>query len=147
MALRRIVLRDFVIVSELELELGSQFTVLTGETGAGKSILLDALGLCLGDKADAQAVRHGADKAELTALFDLQQQPQAAAWLAFDVCVSMSAQVGQRRAGCAKRSTHGVHKGWLGQRRQMWQTLGSEMESGMCSFSMSALERHCTRLG
>ena len=48
MSLKRIVLRDFVIVSELDLELADGFTVLTGETGAGKSILIDALSLCLG---------------------------------------------------------------------------------------------------
>lgn len=53
MALRRITLRDFVIVQTLELDLRSGFTVLTGETGAGKSILIDALQLALGARADA----------------------------------------------------------------------------------------------
>lgn len=64
-------LRDFVIVDELELNFSQGFTVLTGETGAGKSILIDALGLLLGDRADAGVVRHGADKAELSATFDI----------------------------------------------------------------------------
>ena len=63
MPLRRIALRDFVIVRELELELAGGFTVLTGETGAGKSILIDALQLALGARAEAGAVREGASRA------------------------------------------------------------------------------------
>jgi DNA repair protein RecN (Recombination protein N) len=71
MALKRIALRDFVIVRELELELDSGFSVLTGETGAGKSILVDALQLALGARADAAVVREGAARAEISAEFDL----------------------------------------------------------------------------
>jgi len=59
-SLRRMVLRDFVIVSELELELAPRFTVLTGETGAGKSILIDALQLVTGGRADSSMIREGA---------------------------------------------------------------------------------------
>lgn len=70
MALRRMNLRDFVIVHELELDLTSGFTVLTGETGAGKSILIDALQLVLGSRADAGVVREGAARAEISAEFD-----------------------------------------------------------------------------
>lgn len=70
MALRRITLRDFVIVQELELELQSGFTVLTGETGAGKSILIDAIQLILGFRSDAGVVREGATKADLCGEFD-----------------------------------------------------------------------------
>jgi DNA repair protein RecN (Recombination protein N) len=70
MALKRIVLRDYVIVRELELDLGRGFTVLTGETGAGKSILIDALQLALGARADAGVVRTGASRAEVCAEFD-----------------------------------------------------------------------------
>ena len=68
--LRRLHLRDVVIVDELEVELGSGFTVLTGETGAGKSILVDALQLALGQRADATLVREGASRAEVSAEFD-----------------------------------------------------------------------------
>lgn len=68
--LRRLVLRDFVIVDALELELGAGFTVLTGETGAGKSILVDALQLALGARGDAGVVREGAARAEIGAEFD-----------------------------------------------------------------------------
>ncbi len=77
--LRRLLLRDVVIVSQLELELDAGFTVLTGETGAGKSILIDALQLALGNRADAGLVREGAARAEVSAEFDLP--PSLAAWL------------------------------------------------------------------
>ncbi|MDO5686404.1 MAG: DNA repair protein RecN [Neisseria sp.] len=69
-------LRNFVIVDELQLSFEDGFTVLTGETGAGKSITLDALGLLLGDKADFSQVRHGAKEAQLSALFSLQRLPE-----------------------------------------------------------------------
>ena len=71
MTLKRIALRDFVIVRELELDLSSGFTVLTGETGAGKSILIDALQLALGSRADSSWVREGANRAEVSAEFDI----------------------------------------------------------------------------
>lgn len=69
--LRRLSLRDFVIVTELDIDLGSGFTALTGETGAGKSILIDALQLTLGSRGDASVVREGAARADLSAEFDL----------------------------------------------------------------------------
>ncbi len=68
--LRRLHLRDVVIVAELDVELGPGFTVLTGETGAGKSILIDALQLALGQRAEASVVREGATRAEVSAEFD-----------------------------------------------------------------------------
>jgi DNA repair protein RecN (Recombination protein N) len=71
MSLKRIALRDFVIIRELELELAEGFSVLTGETGAGKSILVDALQLALGARAEAAVVREGAPRAEISAEFDL----------------------------------------------------------------------------
>ncbi len=67
--LQTLSLRDFVIVDQLELDFSSGFTVLTGETGAGKSILLDALGLVLGERADSSQIREGSNRAEITALF------------------------------------------------------------------------------
>jgi len=70
MSLKRIYLRDFVIVRALELELASGFTVLTGETGAGKSILIDALQLALGARADAAVVREGAERCEISVAFN-----------------------------------------------------------------------------
>lgn len=73
--------RDFVIVDRIELEFQRGFTVLTGETGAGKSILIDALGLLLGGRAEAGVVRAGKDRAELTAEFDAAAVPALADWL------------------------------------------------------------------
>ncbi len=70
MSLKSITLRDFVIVRELALDLDGGFTVLTGETGAGKSILIDALQLALGARADAGVVREGAERCEISASFD-----------------------------------------------------------------------------
>ena len=70
MSLQHIFLRDFVIVQELNLDLSQGFTALTGETGAGKSILIDALQLVLGARADTSVVREGAAKAEISAEFD-----------------------------------------------------------------------------
>lgn len=70
MSLKSISLRDFVIVPEMDLDLSDGFTVLTGETGAGKSILIDALQLALGARADASVVREGAPRCEISAEFD-----------------------------------------------------------------------------
>ncbi|GAB4177938.1 MAG: DNA repair protein RecN [Rhodocyclaceae bacterium] len=77
--LRSIHIRDYVIVDELELAFGPGFGALTGETGAGKSILVDALGLVLGARADARVVRAGCERAQLSAEFDAG--PAAAEWL------------------------------------------------------------------
>jgi len=68
--LRRLNLRDFVIVAELELDFAAGFAALTGETGAGKSILIDALQLVLGSRGDVSVVREGSSRAEVTAEFD-----------------------------------------------------------------------------
>ncbi len=80
--LTELAIRHFAIVDHLELDLGAGMTAITGETGAGKSILLGALGLCLGDRADAGSVRHGAERADLCARFDIAKLPEARAWLA-----------------------------------------------------------------
>ena len=81
--LQTISLRDFVIVDQLELDFASGFTVLTGETGAGKSILLDALSLVLGERADSSQIREGATRAEISALFriDPEQVQYFKQWL------------------------------------------------------------------
>jgi DNA repair protein RecN (Recombination protein N) len=102
------VLRDFVIVRELDLDLREGLTVLTGETGAGKSILIDALQLVLGGRADAGVVREGAARCEITAEFDVR--PPVAQWLAdngFDAAPGEPLQL--------KRSidTQGRSRAWI----------------------------------
>jgi DNA repair protein RecN (Recombination protein N) len=72
---------DFTIASHLEMEFDRGMTVITGETGAGKSIMLDALGLALGDRSDASIVRNGADRADIHASFDISQISDAQQWL------------------------------------------------------------------
>ena len=74
-------IRDFVIVDALELSFQSGFTVLTGETGAGKSILIDALNLVLGERADPSVVRQGKERAEIAAEFAVGELPDVRAWL------------------------------------------------------------------
>jgi DNA repair protein RecN (Recombination protein N) len=73
--------RNLAIVSSMELELQDGLTALTGETGAGKSILIDALGLALGERADNSLIRADSDRTEVTAVFDLKGLPEAAEWL------------------------------------------------------------------
>ena len=80
--LTRLHVRNFAIVDQIEVEFAAGMTVLTGETGAGKSILVDALGLVLGERGSAQAVRPGARRAEFSADFDVTALPQVGAWLA-----------------------------------------------------------------
>jgi DNA repair protein RecN (Recombination protein N) len=79
--LRRLTIRDFVLVDRLELAFEAGFGTLTGETGAGKSILVDALAFALGERADASWIRSGAERAEVSAEFDLEGAPAAADWL------------------------------------------------------------------
>jgi len=74
--------RDFIIVSSLELDFSSGFTALTGETGAGKSILIGALSLALGERGDVAMVRNGCERAEIAAEFDITTLPHLQAWLA-----------------------------------------------------------------
>jgi DNA repair protein RecN (Recombination protein N) len=80
--LRTLSIRDFVIVERLELEFSPGFTALTGETGAGKSILVDALGLVLGDRGDTGVIREGAERAEITAEFEIPEGSPLTEWLA-----------------------------------------------------------------
>ncbi|TSA51144.1 MAG: DNA repair protein RecN [Nitrosomonadales bacterium] len=79
--LRSLSIRDFVIVDRLELEFSAGFTVLTGETGAGKSILVDALSLALGERGESGVVRAGCERAEIAAEFDIAGLPDLQAWL------------------------------------------------------------------
>ncbi|HVT35477.1 MAG TPA: DNA repair protein RecN, partial [Nevskiaceae bacterium] len=79
--LKHLHIRDLAIIDSVELDFAAGFTVLTGETGAGKSILIDAIGLVIGTRADAALVRSGKEKAEISAEFSLRGSPAARAWL------------------------------------------------------------------
>lgn len=79
--LQSLSIRDFVIVNKLDLEFEAGFTVLTGETGAGKSILIDALSLALGARAEGGVTRSGCDKAEISAIFAITNNLEAQQWL------------------------------------------------------------------
>ena len=79
--LAQLSIRDFAVVDRLDLEFEPGFTALTGETGAGKSILIDALALALGERADATVVRAGCERAEVTAEFAIDRLPEVERWL------------------------------------------------------------------
>jgi DNA repair protein RecN (Recombination protein N) len=108
--LRTLSIHDFVIVDAIELELGSGFTVFTGETGAGKSILIDALALALGGRGDASVVREGAGKADISAEFATGSEAEA--WLEVNEFGSEDGSVLLRRvidnAGRSKAYINGV---------------------------------------
>src|SRR5262245_6710624 len=74
--------KNYAVIDEIEVEFAAGLNVMTGETGAGKSSLVDALGLALGDRADASAVRHGAERAEISVSFDVPDRHEALRWLA-----------------------------------------------------------------
>ena len=80
--LLHLAIQDYAVVDHLELDLAGGMTCVTGETGAGKSIMLDALGLCIGDRADSRAIRPGKDKTDITACFDISKNTRAKVWLA-----------------------------------------------------------------
>ena len=72
---------NYTLVESLEIEFAQGTTAITGETGAGKSLVLDALGMALGDRADTDTIRHGKERAEITATFDINTIEAAKTWL------------------------------------------------------------------
>lgn len=102
---------NYAIVDNLELELSGGMSVITGETGAGKSIMLDALALTLGDRADSGAVRPGADKADILATFDIRDIPEARQWLEERDLTQDDEQVILRRVITAEGRSRGYING------------------------------------
>lgn len=109
--LLHLAVNNYAIVDHLELELDRGMTVITGETGAGKSIMLDALALTLGDRADSGAVRPGADKADILATFDISDIPEAQQWLEQRDLASDEHQVILRRVVTAEGRSRGYING------------------------------------
>ena len=109
--LHRLAIRDFVIVDALEIELGAGLTVLTGETGAGKSILVDALQLALGGRGDAGVVREGAARADITAEFE--SPPSLATWLAEGGFEPAGEEDADRLLLRRAIDTHGKSRAWI----------------------------------
>ncbi len=107
--LRLLSIRNFVVVEALDIEVAPGFTVLTGETGAGKSILLDALGLLLGDRFEARQLRPGATRAELAAEFDVADAPGVGAWLSEQGIAADDGEVLLRRVFDAQ----GKSRAWI----------------------------------
>ncbi|HEY9202325.1 MAG TPA: DNA repair protein RecN [Gammaproteobacteria bacterium] len=102
--LTHIRIRNFAIIDHLDLDLKDRLTALTGETGAGKSILLGALGLLLGDRADSDSVRAGSSKAEISAEFDISALPFVQQWLSEKELDSEGDCLLRRRLGSDGRS-------------------------------------------
>ena len=107
--LRLLSIRNFVVVESLDLELDRGFSVLTGETGAGKSILLDALALLGGDRFELRQLRPGADRAELAAVFEVNDRPDVDAWLTEQGLSSPDASLLVRRT----LDAHGRSRAWI----------------------------------
>ena len=81
-------INNYTLVESLEIEFEKGTTAITGETGAGKSLVLDALGMALGDRADTDTIRHGKARAEITATFDVSNIEDAKKWLYDNDCNS-----------------------------------------------------------
>jgi DNA repair protein RecN (Recombination protein N) len=107
-ALKRIILRDFVLVQSLDLALQDGFNVLTGETGAGKSILLEALQLAMGARAETQVVREGAPRADISAVFDTTESVRA-------MLEELEAEPGEEGELLLRRTidAQGKSRGWI----------------------------------
>jgi DNA repair protein RecN (Recombination protein N) len=113
--LRHITARDFAIIDAIEVEFGPGMTALTGETGAGKSILVDVIGLLLGDRGDAGSVRTGAVQADLSAGFELNPDHPASEWLREQALLDPDASDGNRVGILLRRviSTQGKSRAWI----------------------------------
>lgn len=107
--LTNISLHNFALADQLAIDIESGFNVLTGETGAGKSLLLDALSACLGERSDAAQVRFGQDKAEVTATFSYQNNSPEASWLQEHELIDESGEIIIRRVIFA----NGRSKAWI----------------------------------
>lgn len=107
--LTHLTLINFALADHLALDIEAGFHVLTGETGAGKSLLLDALSVCLGERTDSHMVRYGTDKADITAIFSYAEDSAEAQWLATHELADESGEIHLRRVIFAT----GRSKAWI----------------------------------
>ncbi|MFZ1624568.1 MAG: DNA repair protein RecN [Gammaproteobacteria bacterium] len=117
--LRELHIRDLAVIESVAIEIGPGFTTLTGETGAGKSILIDALALALGERSDALAIRSGAERLEVSATFDTSDNQAANAWL-------LENELGEESSDCVLRrvvGSDGRSRAWINGRPVPVQTL------------------------
>jgi DNA repair protein RecN (Recombination protein N) len=124
--LRHLTIRNFAIVDALDLEFLPGFTALTGETGAGKSILIDALALAMGERADAAQVRAGSERAEISVTFTIERNPELREWLADQALEGEGDEVLLRRivdAGGRSRAFVNGHVATLTQLREVGERL------------------------
>ncbi len=124
--LRHLSIRNFAIVESLDLEFQAGFTALTGETGAGKSILIDALAMALGERADAAQVRPGAERADIAAEFSLESLPELKDWLGEQAFEGDADRILLRRvvdSGGRSRAFVNGHAATLAQLRQAGEQL------------------------
>ena len=103
--------RDFAVVKHVSLSFDTGMTVLTGETGAGKSIIVDALAILLGDRTSGDIVRPGSDHAEIQADFNLSENPQAIAWLESHALTDKTGDCSLRRLVFRSQSSRGFING------------------------------------
>lgn len=104
----QLTIHDYIIAEQLEIELRSGLTSITGETGAGKSVILGALGLALGERGDASSVKKGAKKTDISAVFDISSIPEAQQWLQSRDMFSDNECILRRTLSCEGRS-----KAWI----------------------------------
>lgn len=107
--LRHIYIKDFAIISHLDLALHDEMTVITGETGAGKSIIIDALDMALGERADSRWVRHGAQRCDISLTFDVSCVPEAKQWLAEHALLEDDDCIIRRSISAEGRSKHFIN--------------------------------------
>jgi DNA repair protein RecN (Recombination protein N) len=117
--LRELHIRDLAVIEAVAIEIDPGFTTLTGETGAGKSILIDALALALGERSDAQAIRNGAERLEVSATFATDDNPTASTWLAENELLDESGDCVLRRVV----GSDGRSRAWINGRPVPVQTL------------------------
>ena len=107
--LTHVSIKNFAIIENLELELKSGMMVITGETGAGKSIVIDALDIALGDRADSKMIRHGAERYEINLCFDIRQIAGAKQWLEDKELLSGDECIIRRSVNMDSRSRHYIN--------------------------------------